>query len=178
MRRRQGGLNAAIAAEIPHLRRFARALLHDVDSADDLVQDCVERALRKGHLWCARGPLRSWLFGIQYNLYRDRVRGRGADAAMAAARPVDDLGALECGQPASQEAHVECLDVVAALQRLPSDQRAALTLVALEDMDYAEAAEVLGISAGGLRTRLFRGRAALRTMLNGRRSAETRRRIG
>ena len=68
--------------------------------------------------------------------------------------------------------------VVAALQRLPSDQRAALTLVALEDMDYAEAAEVLGISAGGLRTRLFRGRAALRTMLNGRRSAETRRRIG
>ena len=69
-------LMARIAEEIPALRRYARCLLRDADSADDLVQDCLERALARRHLWRRGGSLRSWLFTILHNLHVNQQRNR------------------------------------------------------------------------------------------------------
>ena len=63
-----------IDACVPALRRYARALTRNADRADDLVQDCLERAIRKRRLWAPTGPLRAWLFKILLNLYRNDAR--------------------------------------------------------------------------------------------------------
>jgi RNA polymerase sigma-70 factor (ECF subfamily) len=150
----------AIAREIPHLRRYARSLTGDRDAADDLVQDCLERGLRKRHLWHGRGSLRSWLFRILYTTFLNgRQKQRRSPAEV-------DVEAMTDPTPAapSQETAVHAGDVVAGLNRLPDDQRAAILLIALEGMSYDEAARVLGIPIGTLRSRLWRGRAALREL--------------
>jgi hypothetical protein len=63
-----------IEAEIPRLRRYARALTRDNSAADDLVQDCLTRALGKLHLWQRGTDLRAWLFTILHNQYVNYVR--------------------------------------------------------------------------------------------------------
>lgn len=125
--------------------------------ADDLVQDCVERALRNRHLWRPRGRLRSWLFRILYRTYLN-------DCASARARRevvTPDAGAALTVAPV-QEAHVECHDVLAVVDELPEDQRAAMLLMALEGPSYREAARILEINIGTLRSRLARAREFVR----------------
>jgi len=65
-----------VEAAVPALRRYARALTRDVDRADDLVQDTLERAIRKRALWRPTGPLQAWLFRMLLNIYRNDSRGR------------------------------------------------------------------------------------------------------
>lgn len=173
-RRRVDDLKWAIAREIPHLRRYARGLLKDADSADDLVQDCLERALRKRHLWRRHGSLRSWLFRIVFTQYLNggakRTRARATvslDDKEIAHGHAAGMGSLTLVQPASQESHTEAVEVLAALSHLDRDQRAAILLVGVEGMAYDEAADALGIPIGTLRSRLWRGREALRTMSPG-----------
>jgi len=158
-----GELKWLIASEIPHLRRYARSLAGEREAADDLVQDCLEKALRRGHLWRRTGSLRSWLFSVLHNLYIDRMRRDGVAPTLA----LEDIGEWP-SVPARQERRVECLDVVVALERLPARERAALMLVALEDLPYDEAARILGLSLPGLRTRLFRARERLRRLVRAR----------
>ena len=143
---------------VPALRRFARALTHDADLADDLVQDSLERAIRKRDLWRPTGPLRAWLFRILVNVYRNdlRTRRRIATVLPLYARP------SEASVPAAQHARLALAETARAMQVLPAEQREALLLVAVEGMSYAEAAAVLGIPSGTLMSRLARGRAALR----------------
>ncbi len=150
----------AIAQEIPHLRRYARSLTGDVTRADDLVQTCLERALRKHRLWLRRGSLRNWLFRI---LYRTFLNERGRERAHL---DVDDLadGEAALAVPARQDARLEARDVLQALQRLPAGQRAALALVAVEDLSYEEAAGVLDVPVGTVRSRLSRARESLRAL--------------
>lgn len=155
-------LKWAIAREIPHLRRYAIALLGDSEAADDLIQDCLERGLRKRHLWRRSGSLRSWLFKILYRTYlnnRDRDRRR----------PITNVEVLEehATTPSSQETTAYTREVLAGLETLPDEQRAAILLVALEGMSYDEAAAVLCVPIGTLRSRLWRGREALREMTTG-----------
>jgi RNA polymerase sigma-70 factor, ECF subfamily len=151
-------LKWAISREIPHLRRYAVALVGDPHAANDLVQDCLERGLRKRHLWRRTGSLRSWLFRILYRTYlnnRDRDRRRG---------PVVNFEAIEgeITTPSTQETTAHARAVVSGLALLPDEQRAAILLVALEGMSYDEAAAALGVPIGTLRSRLWRGREALR----------------
>ena len=150
-----------IVAEIPHLRRYARALLRDPAAADDLVQACLERALGKSHLWRRGSRLRPWLFTIMHNLHVAEFRRR-------ARRPVE-IDLSEMADPPAlappQETQVEARRAVEALAHLPEDQQAAVILVALEDMTYGEAAAVLGIPRGTLMSRLHRGRERLRTLM-------------
>lgn len=149
-----------IEACIPALRRYARALTHDRDLADDLVQDCLERAVRKRALWRPTGPVRAWLFRILLNLYRDELRrNRTRPSAVA----IDDLS-IEPGTPETQQSHLEFREAAAALQRLPAEQREALLLIALEGMSYAEAAQTLEIPQGTLVSRIGRARKALRSL--------------
>ncbi len=154
----------AIAREIPHLRRYARALLRDADAADDLVQDCLERAIKKRHLWRRRGSLRSWLFRIVYTQF---LNGR---ARRDKAQKTDSLDALDrpIALPASQIDHAEAVEVLDQLLTIDEDQRAALLLVAVEGMAYDEAADALGIPIGTLRSRLWRAREALKVARPGR----------
>lgn len=147
-----------VEATVPALRRYARALTRDADRADDLVQDCLERAIRKRALWRPTGPLRAWLFRLLLNLYRNDLRGqrrRGEHVAL-------DLLPLEPSTPAPQPGHIALAELGRAVERLPLEQREALLLVVLEGASYAEAADILGIPAGTLMSRLGRARAALR----------------
>ena len=152
-----------IEACVPALRRYARALTRDADRADDLVQDCLERAIRKSALFRPRGPLRSWLFTILLNLHRNQARNA---SRRGAATPLDLLP-VEPSVPAPQPGHIALAEMARAIGALPGEQREALLLIVLEDMPYAEAAAILGIPQGTLMSRLGRARAALRVMTGG-----------
>ena len=153
---------AAILAELPRLRRYARALMRDRDAADDLVQDCVERALNRLDNWQSGDNPRRWLFTIMHHLFVDqlrRVRRRGESVPLAA--EADKSFAMQPSQMESLQAR----EVLEALQAIAPDRRAALVLVAVEGLTYAEAATVLGIPAGTLMSRIARAREELRAEL-------------
>ena len=154
---------AAIVGEIPRLRRYARALLRERDAADDLVQDCLERALTRIDNWQTGESPRRWLFTIMHHLFTDRVRkaGRGGEAAMMPLEPGEALAA-----PAEQFGNAASREIVDALQAISPDRRAALVLVSIEGFSYAEAANMLGVPAGTLMSRIARGREELRALLD------------
>jgi RNA polymerase sigma-70 factor (ECF subfamily) len=149
-----------ISGSVPALRRYARALTRNADRADDLVQDCLERAIRKRRLWAPTGPLQGWLFKILLNLHRNdaRKQRRRGDHV-----PLDNL-VVEPSIPAPQPGRIALGEMSRAIDTLPADQREALLLVVIEGASYEEAAAILGIPAGTLMSRLSRARAALRTL--------------
>lgn len=155
----------AILAEIPRLRRYARALLGDRAAADDLVQDTLERAWSRIGQWRPGSDLRAWLFGIMHNLRVDQLRRLAPPM-----RPVEDADG-EPPTPPTQSDRLELQDLQSALERLPAEQREIVLLVALEDMSYAEIAAMLDIPCGTVMSRLARGRERLRQIMAG--SAET-----
>ena len=145
--------------QIPHLRRYARALVRDQEQADDLVQDCLERAMSRWHLWRPTGSLRAWLFTILHNLHVNAVTQQ---ARRGYAVPLEtDGGQVE---PSNQHERTRVTEVVAALDDLPVEQRRVLLLVALEEFTYAEAAAITGVPIGTVMSRLARGREALRRL--------------
>lgn len=152
-----------IEACVPALRRYARALAGSADRADDLVQDCLERAIRKRSLFRPALPVKPYLFRILLNLYRNqrRIRGRREDPV-----PVDSL-VVEPSSPAPQPGRLALAEVVRAMDRLPDEQREALLLVTLDGLSYAEAAEALSVPIGTLMSRLARARAALKAETGG-----------
>ncbi len=151
----------SIEAELPRLRRYARALARDVTAADDLVQDCLARALGKLHLWQEGTDLRAWLLTILHNQYVNQVR-RGVREGIA-------VGLSETEpmltRPAQQGKSLELRDLDRALAKLPSEQRSVVLLVGLEGMRYEAVAEMLGVPVGTVRSRLSRGREALRRLI-------------
>ncbi len=150
-----------ISAEIPRLRRYAQVLARDRTSADDLVQECLARALTKMHLWREGTNLRAWLFTILHHQHVNQVR-----RAIRAGMPVE-LCETEprLSQPPDQDKRLELRDLDRALGQLPEEQRAVILLVGLEGMGYDDAAKTLGIPAGTVRSRLSRGRNALRRLM-------------
>ena len=146
---------------IPRLRRYARALVGNRDGADDLVQDTLERALAKSALWRGVADMRAWLFGMMHNLHVDGVRRPKLHTVV-----LDD-DTPEVPVAATQGDRLAVLDLQAALERLPVEQREIILLVALEDMSYAEVAATLGIPIGSVMSRLSRGRERLRSLMEG-----------
>lgn len=146
---------------IPRLRRYARALTGERSAADDLVQDTLERAWTKLHLWRAGSDLRAWLFTIMHNVHVNQVRSRSAAATL----PLDD-DVADAPVRATQADMLEVRDIDTALKRLPVEQREVLLLVALEHMSYQETADTLGIPIGTVMSRLARARERLRMMLD------------
>lgn len=147
---------------IPRLRRYARALTGDRNAADDLVQDTLERAWTKFHLWRRGSDLRAWLFTIMHNVHVNQLRGRRS----AFASPLDDENFDPPTRP-TQTDMLEVRDIDSSLQRLPVEQREVLLLVALERMSYQETASALGIPIGTVMSRLSRARERLRALLKG-----------
>lgn len=154
-------IHRCIEAEIPRLRRYARALARDMATADDLVQDCLARALGKLHLWQEGSDLRAWLFTILHNQYVNQVRRavrEGAAVGLSETEP-------QLMRAPHQGNRLEVRDLDRAMAKLPEEQRAVILLVGLEGMRYEEAAEVLDVPVGTVRSRLSRGRDALRRLM-------------
>ena len=149
---------------IPNLRRYARALVGDRDGADDLVQDTLERAVRKFHLW-RPGDLRAWLFSIMHNVFVNQLKSRKIPADVE----IDDTFAA----PMSSVSRTDVMDLERALGKLAPEQREVVLLVALEDMSYADVSKTLGIPMGTVMSRLSRGRERLRRVMNGEPAART-----
>jgi RNA polymerase sigma-70 factor (ECF subfamily) len=147
---------------IPRLRRYARALTGERSAADDLVQDTLERAWIKLHLWRTGSDLRAWLFTIMHNVHVNQVRSKSSTATL----PLDDDIPDSPVRP-TQTDMLEVRDIDTALKRLPVAQREVLLLVALEHFSYQETADALGIPIGTVMSRLARARERLRVMLTG-----------
>lgn len=145
---------------IPRLRRYARALAGERSAADDLVQDTLERAWAKLHLYRRGTDLRAWLFTVMHNVYVNQRRAARISVPLDEEMP-------ELAQPQRETDTLVLRDLDAAIRRLPPDQREVLLLVALEDMSYDVAADTLGIPIGTVMSRLSRAREKLRAMLSG-----------
>jgi RNA polymerase sigma-70 factor, ECF subfamily len=158
---RRMALRSEIAGEVPHLRRFALALTGDASLADDLVQDCIEQALRKQHLFDETRKLRSWLFAILRNLYISGLRRNSRGKLVSLEIDV----ASASGKLHEQEAHLALADVKSAIARMPPLYREVLLLIALEGMSYREVSEITGVPVGTVMSRLARARAGLRVLL-------------
>jgi RNA polymerase sigma-70 factor, ECF subfamily len=149
-----------ITQQVPRLRRYARALTGDRNTADDLVQDTLERALSRFHLWREGSDLRAWLFTIMHNIYVNQIRSR-------IRRQHEALETEPAVEAAPEPDWLEIRDLEAALARLPEEQRAVVLLVGLEQFTYEETARVLGVPTGTVMSRLSRARERLRLMLGG-----------
>lgn len=153
---------SAIAAELPRLRRYARALVGDPVTADDLVQDTLLRALDRIDQWRRGDNPRPWLFRILYRLYLDGHRKTKRQPAL---QSLDQQPELIPGQAPRQIDGLLLRDLDAALQALPAERRHALLLVGLEGLSYRDAAAVMEAPLGTLMSRLARGREELRQTL-------------
>lgn len=157
-----------LLAAMPRLRRYARSLIHDTGSADDLVQTTLERALSHWHQFDQRRDLLVSLLSIAHNAFMDQRR---RDSRLSIIDPAL-VGAQQDALYSDPGVDVGLrIDLLAALGRLPLDQRVALLLVSAEQLTYAECAEcaeALSSPVGTVMSRVSRGRAALRDSLEGR----------
>lgn len=158
----QPGASNIVDLLVP-LRRYARSLTRDTLRADDLVHDTLVRALETGQSLRPDTNLRTWMMTVLHNVFIDDQRRRHVESrhAEALVRMGDDA------VPPAQEGQVRLAQIRRAFGTLPEEQRAALHLVTIEGMAYADAAAVLGIPIGTLMSRLGRGRAALRAFEEG-----------
>lgn len=155
--------SALLVEQIPSLRRYARALTGQADQADELVQDCLERAWSRLHLWRRGTTMRPWLFTIMHNLYVNAVRQRMNRPAM---QPLDGMERDSAVRPLQEDA-VEVRRLIQALDNLPNEQKQIILLVAVEEFSYREAAEITGVPIGTVMSRLSRARDALRKLRDG-----------
>jgi RNA polymerase sigma-70 factor (ECF subfamily) len=149
-----------LEALLPRLTRYARVLTRDPVAADDLVQECLTRALGKMHLWEDGTDLRAWLFTILHHQYvsltRRQARQRAGTELQKSYRSL--------AVSPNQTTRLELRDLERALAALPEEQRAVIMLVGLEGMRYDEAASLVKLPVGTVRSRVSRGRETLRKM--------------
>jgi RNA polymerase sigma-70 factor (ECF subfamily) len=150
-----------IETHIPALKRYACALAHNPVAADDLVQECVVRALTKAQLYKPGTNLRAWLFTILHNLYISDVRRNGK--WKQAPDPEAALNRLSV--PASQTHSVMLRSVRKAMAALPNQQQLILHRVGVEGKSYKEVSDELGIPVGTVKSRCSRARNGLQQML-------------
>jgi RNA polymerase sigma-70 factor (ECF subfamily) len=148
--------------EIPRLRRYASALTRNEIRADDLVQDTLTRAIEKEHLWEPGTDLRAWLFTIMHNQNVNLVRRAVREVTTL------DFEARSQSLAATTDATAsrQLWELERALGELPEDQRQVILLVGLEGMSYEKAAAIVNVPLGTIRSRLSRGRAALRVLMS------------
>jgi RNA polymerase sigma-70 factor (ECF subfamily) len=151
-----------LEAQIPRLRRYARALTRGVITlADDLVQSCLTRAVAKQHLWQPGSDLHAWLFTILHNEFVNYVRRSAREGSSV---PIEDVAAI---LPVRSNAipALELRDLKIAMSKLAHEQRQVILLVGLEGMNYEEIASILQIPIGTVRSRISRGRDQLRRLM-------------
>jgi RNA polymerase sigma-70 factor (ECF subfamily) len=155
---------AEIEEYLPQLRRYAMALSHNPVAADDLVQESVTRALTKSRLFKDGTNLRAWLFTIMHNVHISNARRNKHIGA-----PIDpDIAAATLSTQPSQEEPLFLKALEKAMQVIPDTQRVAVILAGVEGMSYEEISEHLNVPVGTIKSRVSRGRDALRKALHGR----------
>jgi RNA polymerase sigma-70 factor, ECF subfamily len=157
------GLDRQFVEVLPRLLLYALKLTHDTVTAEDLVQEALARGIEKIHLWRPGTDLRAWLFTILHNLYVNGVRRAVRDGLVVA---------LTDGEPPlvrrpDQDDRLRLRDLQRALQQLPEEQRSVVVLVGLNGDPYETIAAFLDIPIGTVRSRLSRGRKALRELTDG-----------
>ena len=152
-----------LSALLPRLRRFAHGLSRNPADADDLTQLTLERALRSRAQWQPGTNLDRWLYKIMRNLWIDTVRVRARKERFEA--PPEEADTLGHDPRPAIEASVDLKRVMAAMERLPDEQREVVALILIEGFGYREAAELLGLPIGTVSSRLVRGRTALLAMI-------------
>jgi RNA polymerase sigma-70 factor (ECF subfamily) len=151
-----------IEEQIPGLRRYARALTHNLERADDLVQDTLVRAITKEHLWQPGTNLRAWLFTLMHNQYVNNVR-RAAREGLTIEIDAVSSTLVATTDPTSSR---QLRELDRALGQLSEEQRQTMLLVGLEGMSYQEAAAIFNVPVGTVRSRLSRGRDNLRSLMD------------
>ena len=152
-----------LASLLPRLRRFAHALSRDSADADDLTQSTIERAMRSREQWQAGTRLDSWAYRIMRNLWIDTARARSRKAVHEAP---EEAGLSVGGDPRdAMDAAIDLKRVMAAMGRLPDEQREVVALILIEGFGYREVSEMLGLPIGTVSSRLVRGRTALLAMV-------------
>ncbi len=141
---------------LPDLWRYAFSLTQSRDMADDLVQDCAERALRKQHLLNTTDAVKPWLMMMLLNIYRNQYKTRANRGTHV---PLDDV---DTAAPETLGAQLELNDTMRNLAQLPDDQREALLLVVVSGLSYKDAAAALELPIGTVMSRIGRARATLR----------------
>jgi len=146
--------------EIPRLRRYARALTRNPAREEDLVQETLTRAIQKQHLWEPDSDLRVWLFTIMHHQNVNQIRRAMRDSAI-------DLETCSHTLVARTDPTASCQlrELERALGELPEDQRQVILLAGLEGLSYDETAAVIKVAVGTVRSRLSRGREALRKLI-------------
>ena len=159
--KRMSKFHGLVEQEIPRLRRYARALMRDAQRADDLVQDTLVRALTKGHLWQPGTDIRAWLFTIMHNQFVNTVR---RDMRETGTVDIERLSPtlVATTDPTGRR---QLAELDRALARLPAEQREVILLIGMEGMAYENAAQILGVPVGTIRSRLSRGRERLRELM-------------
>lgn len=152
-----------LSGALPKLRRFAFSLSRNPADADDLAQRTVERALKSRDQWQIGTRLDAWLYRIMRNLWIDEARARARQAKVV--RPMEDGEDVGFDPRPGQDAAIDLARVMAAMARLPDEQREVVALILVEGFGYREAAELLGLPIGTVSSRLVRGRTALLAML-------------
>ena len=150
-----------IEQQIPRLRRYARALTRNRERADDLVQDTLSRALVKEQFWQTGTNLGAWLFTIMHNQNVNNVRRAVRESGM-----VDMETSTTLPATTDPTASRQMFELERALAQLPLEQRQVILLVGLEGMSYEDAAGILSVPVGTVRSRLSRGRDILRELLD------------
>jgi RNA polymerase sigma-70 factor (ECF subfamily) len=149
---------------VPRLRRYARSLVFEDAQSDDLVQSTLERALTHWHQFDQRRDIVVWLLSIAHNAHQDLRRKESR-------MQIVDPSQLQAAQDAlGGDPGVDVglrLDLLAALARLTPEQREPLLLVCVEQLSYAEVAEVMQIPVGTVMSRVCRARVTLRGLLDG-----------
>lgn len=161
----------ALSGQIGALRRYAMALTGDAAEADDLVQECLTRALERIRAYRQIRNLRAYLFSVLHNVRMDQL---AKQRAFGTTVPLDEVASGLSRQP-DQFARLKARDLAMALSHLPEQQRAVVLLVGMEGLSYREAAEALDVPVGTVMSRLSRGRESLDRLMAGEPVAALRR---
>lgn len=154
---------ANLEAHIPALKRYARSLTRNADEADDIVQTCLERAIRRFELFQRGTNLRSWLFTIMHNEFISGLRRRNRRGISVRLEEWHS----ELRVNGRQEDALEMRDLTRAFKSLPDRDRQILYMVAVEGRSYESTAALLKLRTGTVKSRLFRAREKLRDRLDG-----------
>lgn len=157
----RGYADETIVAELPTLKRYALRLTKCAHLAEDLVQDCLARALSRRHLFNNDANIRPWLFTVMHNLHVSNCRQATVRSSFARSQ----MAVASEGREPGQEHIADLNKVYRAINGLPKEQRDVVVLVTLQELSYQEAATMLGIPIGTVMSRLARGREKIRTVL-------------
>jgi RNA polymerase sigma-70 factor (ECF subfamily) len=157
----RGYADETILEQLPTLKKYALKLTRSAHLAEDLVQDCLARALSRRHLFNSDANIRPWLFTVMHNLHVSNCRQSGVRLAFTR----NQMAISSEGREATQEHVTDLGRVFRAINTLPKEQRDVVVLVTLQELSYQETAEALGIPIGTVMSRLARGRDKIRALL-------------